>query len=99
MGQLLERFTPREDAAILGMASNGWTPDQIALRLGRTRSAIYARAKKLKIDWNSEFQKSWRRGLSADHPIKASLSITRRDARPIFSTGFKNPKRLPRETV
>ena len=74
MTQMLEHFTRKEDAAILRMASNGWTPDQIAHRMCRTRGAIYVRAKKLKIDWKTEFKKSWRRSLS-DHQVKASLCV------------------------
>ena len=55
-------WTYQLDSEIRKLASNGWTPEQIARHLGKTPQAITGRAKKLRIDLVRELQNSWRNG-------------------------------------
>jgi len=55
-------WTAKQDAEMLSLASNGWTPEQVAKRMRRTPESIAGRAKKLRIDWTYQLQNSWRSG-------------------------------------
>ena len=50
------------DAQFVLLASKGWRPEQIAQRTDGSLEAINKRARFIGIDFQSELQKSWRRG-------------------------------------